>query len=127
MAGERILVVDDNELNLKLLRVTLVAEGYDVATARDAVEAFAAIKSLKPRLILMDLQLPGMDGLELTRRLRASPETADVPIVAVTSFAMTHDREAAMTAGCDDYVTKPVDTRKIPALAARFVEQGRSR
>jgi CheY-like chemotaxis protein len=126
MAGERILVVDDNELNLKLLRVTLVAEGYDVATARDADEALEALKGEKPRLILMDLQLPGIDGLELTRRLRASPATADVPIVAVTSFAMTHDREAALAAGCDDYVTKPIDTRKIPALAARYVGQGRS-
>jgi CheY-like chemotaxis protein len=128
MAGERILVVDDNELNLKLLRVTLVAEGYDVATARDAGEALAALAAgERPRLILMDLQLPGVDGLELTRRLRADPATADVPIVAVTSFAMSHDRDAALAAGCDEYVPKPIDTRKLPALVARFVSQGRSR
>jgi CheY-like chemotaxis protein len=109
------------------MRVTLVAEGYDVATARDAAQALETVAQKKPRLILMDLQLPGIDGLELTRRLRASPDTCDVPIVAVTSFAMTHDRDAALAAGCDDYIPKPVDTRKIPAMVARFVGSGRPR
>ena len=121
MAGERILVVDDNELNLKLLRVALVAEGYDVATARNASEAMASVAQLVPRLILMDLQLPGVDGLELTRRLKGDAATHNVPIVAVTSYAMTHDRNRALAAGCDDYITKPIDTRALPALVARYV------
>jgi CheY-like chemotaxis protein len=69
----------------------------------------------------MDLQLPGVDGLELTRRLKADPATRDVPVVAVTSYAMTHDRERALAAGCDDYITKPIDTRALPAVVARFV------
>jgi CheY-like chemotaxis protein len=124
MAGERILVVDDNELNLKLLRVALVAEGYDVATARNADEAMASLAQQRPRLILMDLQLPGTDGLTLTRQIKTSEATRDVPVVAVTSYAMTHDRERALAAGCDDYVTKPIDTRALPRLVARFVNKG---
>jgi CheY-like chemotaxis protein len=124
MAGERILVVDDNELNLKLLRVALVAEGYDVATARNADEAMASLAQQRPRLILMDLQLPGTDGLTLTRQIKTSAATRDVPVVAVTSYAMTHDRERALAAGCDDYLTKPIDTRALPRLVARFVNKG---
>jgi CheY-like chemotaxis protein len=121
MAGERILIVDDNELNLKLLRVTLLGEGYDVATARDADEALASLEQLTPRVILMDIQLPGTDGLELTRRIKGDPRWASVPIVAVTSYAMKGDRERALAAGCEEYITKPIDTRTFPGLVAGVI------
>jgi CheY-like chemotaxis protein len=119
--GEPVLIVDDNPTNLKLVAYLVRANGYDVHTAHDADSALAAIRATPPRLILMDLQLPGVDGLELTRRLKADPETAKIPIVAVTAYAMKGDLERALAAGCDDYVTKPIDTRALPALIAKFV------
>jgi two-component system cell cycle response regulator DivK len=118
MAGEPILVVDDNPQNLKLARVLLVRHGYDVRTAVDAEEALRVLEEFRPRLILMDLQLPGMDGLELTRRLKADPARRDIVIVALTAYAMKGDRERAMTAGCDGYVTKPIDTMGLPKTLA---------
>lgn len=121
MPGEPIVVVDDNAINLKLLRVVLAGEGYDVRTAQDAEETLTLLETFHPRLILMDLQLPGMDGLELTRRLKAAPGTWDIIIVAVTSYAMKGDHERALAAGCDDYVTKPIDTEALPKLVARCV------
>jgi CheY-like chemotaxis protein len=123
MPGERILVVDDNELNLKLLRVVFLGEGYDVATARDADEALASLEQRTPRLILMDIQLPGTDGLELTRRIKADPRFTAVPVVAVTSYAMKGDRERALAAGCAEYVTKPIDTRALPHLIAKLLAE----
>lgn len=121
MAGEPILVVDDNATNLKLVSYLMRAQGYDVATALDAEAALAAIAARRPRLILMDLQLPGIDGLELTRRLKADPATRDIVIIAVTAFAMKGDRDKAFEAGCDDYVAKPIDTRALPATIARHL------
>src|SRR4051812_18533864 len=122
MAGERILIVDDNPTNLKLVTYLMQAQGYDVATALDADAAVAAIRAARPRLILMDLQLPGTDGLTLTRTLKADPETRDIIIVAVTAYAMKGDEDKAIAAGCDDYVTKPIDTRGLPATIARHLE-----
>ena len=119
MAGEPILVVDDNPANLKLVRVLLETEGYEVRTAADAEAALAALESFRPRLILMDLQLPGMDGLTLTRRLKANPATRGIVVVALTSYAMKGDEEKAQGAGCDGYVTKPIDTRTLPSVVAR--------
>ena len=116
MAGESILIVDDNPLNLKLVRVLLTGEGYDVRTATDADEALLVLESFRPRLILMDLQLPGMDGLELTRRLKAEPATRDTVVVAVTAYAMKGDDQKALAAGCDGYVVKPIDTRTLGAV-----------
>jgi len=121
MAGEPILVVDDNAVNLKLVAYLMKANGYDVHTASDAETATASIAEHRPRLILMDLQLPGIDGLELTRRLKADPTTRDIIIVAVTAYAMKGDHEKALAAGCDDYVTKPIDTRKLPETIARHL------
>src|SRR6266571_3779701 len=109
MAGEPILIVDDNATNLKLLRVLLGKEGYAIRTADSAEDALAMLAEFRPRLILMDIQLPGMDGLELTRRLKADPETRDIIVLAVTSYAMKTDQEKALAAGCDGYVTKPID------------------
>jgi CheY-like chemotaxis protein len=124
MAHEPILIVDDNPINLKLLRLTLKVAGYDVQTAVDAEQAMTVLGSFRPRLVLMDLQLPGMDGLTLTRRLKADPATRGAIIVAVTAYAMKGDDQRALDAGCDGYVTKPIDTRTLAAVVARYLEGG---
>lgn len=121
MAGKPILIVDDNAVNLKLAKVILVKEGYEVKTAGDAEEALKQLETFKPRLILMDLQLPGMDGLELTRRLKAELTTKDIRVVALTAYAMKGDEEKAKAAGCDGYITKPIDTQTLPGVIAGFL------
>lgn len=120
--ADRVLIVDDNATNLKLVAYLVKAHGYVVDTAADAETAMTAIAANRPRLILMDLQLPGIDGLELTRRLKADPATRDIYIIAVTAYAMKGDREKAREAGCDDYVTKPIDTRALPELIAKYAK-----
>lgn len=117
----RVLIVDDNPTNLKLVAYLVRAQGYEVDTAGDAESALAALASRRPDVVLMDLQLPGIDGLELTRRIKADPQTKDIAIIAVTAYAMKGDREKALEAGCDDYVTKPIDTRALPGIIARHV------
>ncbi|MBL8950106.1 MAG: response regulator [Myxococcaceae bacterium] len=109
MAAERILVVDDNAQNLKLARVLLTSAGYEVKTAVDAADTWRALEQFDAKLVLMDLQLPDLDGLELTRRLKALPRWSKLKVVALTAYAMKGDREKALAAGCDGYVTKPVD------------------
>ncbi|HEY6173119.1 MAG TPA: response regulator [Kofleriaceae bacterium] len=121
MAGERILIVDDNAINLKLVAYLMKANGYTVDTALDAESAIEAIRSNLPDVILMDIQLPGIDGLELTRRLKADPGTRDIVIVAVTAYAMKGDQAKALAAGCDDYITKPIDTRTLPETIAKHL------
>lgn len=123
MAGEAILIVDDNPTNLKLVAYLMSANGYAVTTALDADAALAAIAHHRPRLILMDLQLPGVDGLELTRKLKADPSTRDIIVVAVTAYAMKGDQAKAEAAGCDDYITKPIDTRALPEAIARHLRR----
>ena len=123
MPGEPILIVDDNPANLKLARVVLSGEGYLVRTAGDATEALAALQSFHPRLILMDLQMPGMDGFELTRRLKADPATRGMVIVALTAYAMKGDEERAREAGCDGYIAKPIDTRSLPGVVAGYLAE----
>ncbi len=121
MAGEPILIVDDNAMNLKLTQVLLSSLGYTVRTATNAEEALAALATFRPQLILMDLQLPGIDGLELTRRLKADPATRDICIVALTAYAMKGDEQRAHAAGCDGYITKPIDTRALPGVVAGYL------
>jgi CheY-like chemotaxis protein len=121
MRAGSILVVDDNQVNLKLARLLLVAAGYEVRTAADAEEALAVLQIWRPQVILMDLQLPGMDGLELTRRLKADPATRDILVLAITAYAMKGDEEKARAAGCDGYLAKPLDTRTFAATIARFL------
>lgn len=121
MTGEPILIVDDNASNLKLLRVLLETEGYVVRTAEHAYAALRLLRDFHPRLILMDLQLPGMDGLTLTRELKASSETADIAIVAITAYAMKGDEAKALASGCNDYITKPVDTRRLVQQIAQYL------
>ena len=127
MAGEAILIVDDNPVNLKLVRITLAVAGYEVHTAIDAEHAISVLASCRPRLILMDIQLPGMDGLELTRRIKADPATADAIVLAVTAYAMKGDEQRALAAGCDGYVTKPIDTRTLAHTVARSLEPSSTR
>jgi CheY-like chemotaxis protein len=124
MAGARILIVDDNPTNLKLVAYLMSAKGYEVTTALDADAALAAIERSRPALILMDLQMPGIDGLELTKKLKADPLTRGIIVVAVTAYAMKGDEQRARAAGCDDYVTKPIDTRALPETIAKHLPRG---
>jgi len=121
VAGEPLLIVDDNLTNLKLARVLLAGEGYEVRTAADAEAALRVLEAFRPRLILMDLQMPGMDGFELTRRLKRDPRLAGAVIVALTSYAMKGDEERALAAGCDGYVAKPIDTRTLAATIEGYL------
>jgi len=119
--GEPILIVDDNPANLKLARVLLTGEGYDVRTVMNAEEALSVLATFRPRLILMDIQLPGMDGLALTRHLKADPATRGIVVLALTAYAMKGDEEKALAAGCDGYIPKPIDTRALPTLVAGHI------
>jgi CheY-like chemotaxis protein len=120
---ERILIVDDNPINLKLVQVLLHARGYAVRTAADAEEALGVLRAFQPHLILMDLQLPGMDGLQLTRILKTEAAHAETIILALTAYAMKGDEEKAREAGCDGYVTKPIDTRTLPDVIATYLSR----
>jgi len=121
MEPARILIVDDNASNTKLLAFLLNAKGYAVRTAANADEALAVVDEFDPRLILMDIQLPGQDGLSLTRRLKADPRTRGITIIAATAYAMKGDEERARAAGCDGYITKPIDTRQLPIEIAKYL------
>lgn len=120
----RILVVEDSPMNRKILEVLLRGHGYEPLEAEDGNQAMEIISEDPPDLILMDMQLPGIDGYELTRRLRQDPATKDIPIIAVTANAMAGDDRKALDAGCDAYVAKPIDTRTFPELIASYL-QGR--
>ena len=111
MTTKCLLIVDDNPENLKLILMLLSSSGHELVTATDAVQALHAIERRVPDLILLDLQLPGMDGLELTRRLRANTQTRSIPIIAVTAYAMKGDEDKARDAGCDGYLVKPIDKK----------------
>ena len=112
----RVLIVDDNASNLLLAEYVLSSAGLTVARADSAAAAQAAVRSFAPELILMDMQMPGMDGLTLTRLLKADPATALIVVVALTAYAMHGDADRASAAGCDGYLTKPIDVH-------RFAEQ----
>jgi two-component system, cell cycle response regulator DivK len=120
-----ILVVEDNERNLKLLRDVLEYAGYDVRVARTAEDGISLAASEPPDLVLMDLQLPGIDGMEALRRLRESPRTADIPVVAVTAQAMKQDRERALEAGFNGYIEKPISVRAFPDQVRSFLTEGK--
>ena len=125
MEGTSILIVDDNTQNLKLARVVLANEGFDVYTASNAEDALQLLRTVTPRLILMDIQLPGMDGLELTRRLKADPATRAVRVIALTAYAMKGDDEKAFAAGCDGYITKPIDVERLPVVVRSYLAERR--
>jgi CheY-like chemotaxis protein len=119
-----ILVVDDNRTNLKLVTDVLGFEGHHILTATDAKQAQAVVRRSTPDLILMDIGLPDMDGLALTQILKANQETRRIIIVALTAFAMKGDEEKAIAAGCDGYIIKPIDTRKLPLQVADLLVRG---
>ena len=121
MSPARILIVDDNPVNLKLASDVLSCAEYRVLTAADAEEAQSVVRRNPPDLILMDIGLPGMDGLTLTRLIKANPATRHIVIVALTAFAMKGDDQKAIEAGCDGYITKPIDTRKLPEQLAEII------
>ena len=121
MSSNSVLIVDDTPVNLKLVRVLLSRQGFEVRTASTAEEALEMAQSFRPKLVLADIQLPGMDGLEMTRRLKAAPETHDTVVLALTAFAMKGDEEKAFAAGCDGYITKPIDTRTFPSLIREYM------
>ncbi|PZR75882.1 MAG: response regulator [Chthoniobacterales bacterium] len=126
MSSGRILVVDDNPTNLKLASQVLEFDGYQVLQAVDAEEAQKILQTNSLDLILMDIALPGMDGLTLTRLLKAQEKTRHILIVALTAFAMKGDNEKARAAGCDGYITKPIDTRKLGDLMAGYLGRPRA-
>jgi two-component system cell cycle response regulator DivK len=115
MGSDPVLIVDDNPVNLKLMRAVLAPDGYEIRTAGDGLEAVKVLAEFRPRLILMDMQLPGADGFELTRRLKSDPATRDIIVIACTAYTMPGDEEKAQASGCSGYITKPVDTRTLPA------------
>jgi len=121
MPHETILIVEDNPQNLKLARVLLRSEGYDARTAIDAEQALILLEQIEPKLILMDIQLPGMDGLELTRRLKGKPETKQIVIIAITAHALVENEQKAREAGCDGYIVKPIDVTTLPLELARYL------
>jgi two-component system cell cycle response regulator DivK len=119
--AESILVVDDNADNRDLTQILLECEGFEVRTVEDAAQALALLAGYRPQLILMDVQMPGMDGLELTRRLRQDPSVRDVTIVAISAYAMAAEKENARAAGCDGYITKPIDTRTFADTVRQYL------
>lgn len=125
MPNEPILIVDDNATNAKLARIILEDEGFVVRTAGDAAEALQILEQFEPRMILMDVQLPRVDGLELTRRLRADARFSGIWIVALTAYAMKGDDDKAYAAGCDGYLTKPIDPDALPKQVASYLKRER--
>jgi two-component system, cell cycle response regulator DivK len=125
MSGQRILVIEDNAKNLKLVRDVLEYAGYDVVPAETGERGLELAAEVAPDLVLMDLQLPGIDGTETLRRLRELAATSGVPVVAVTAFAMETDRDRAFANGFDGFVEKPISVRALPEQIERFLTEER--
>jgi len=119
-----ILIVEDNEANRLLAGAVLEREGYRVEMAGNAEEALQRLATGAPDLILMDVQMPGMDGLALTRRLKDDKRTAGIPVIALTALAMTGDRERTLEAGCSGYISKPINTRTFASEVSKFLPSG---
>jgi two-component system, cell cycle response regulator DivK len=118
---KRILVVEDQEDNRRILRDLLTNDGFDMVEAENGEEAIASAQASRPDLILMDIQLPILDGYEATRRIKADPDLKSIPIIVVTSYALSGDEEKARLAGCDDYVAKPFSPRQLLAKIKEYV------
>ncbi len=119
--SRNILVVEDNDRSRRLLRILLRSKGYNVMEAATGDEAMNCLKEQKPDLILMDIQLPKLDGLGLTRKIKSNVETRNIPIIAVTAYSMKGDKERILEAGCDAYVSKPINTRELPLLIEKLL------
>ena len=113
---EKILVVEDNVVNMKLIQATLEPHGYMLVTATDGEQALEVARREQPDLIIMDIQLPMMSGMEVVSELRQMPEFSHTPIIALTAYAMKGDREKFLEAGCDAYLPKPINTRELPEV-----------
>jgi CheY-like chemotaxis protein len=122
MAGERILLVEDNPMNRRVSEFLLKAQGYIVDEARDGQEALDKVKTQLPDLILMDLQLPGLDGFAATKIIKQDDATKKIPIDALTAYAMSGDEERALEAGCDGYITKPIDPDEFHKVVASYLK-----
>lgn len=118
---KRILIVEDNDLNLKLFRDLLTAHGYETIETKEGLEAINLTRDERPDLILMDIQLPEISGLDVTRRLKAEPALCDIPIIAVTAFAMKDDEEKILAAGCQAYISKPISITPFLNTVRRFL------
>jgi two-component system cell cycle response regulator DivK len=125
MASELILLVEDNEKNRKLAHDILVHQGYRVVDAESGEDALRLVQTERPSLVLMDIHLPGIDGIEALRRLRADPETSAIPIMAVTASAMTQDRAKIMAAGFDAYQSKPISVKPFLAAVRELLDRPR--
>jgi CheY-like chemotaxis protein len=123
LAGERILIVEDNPLNAKLLRDVLDAQGYEVAVATTAEDGLTIARRDRPGLILMDIQLPGMNGIEALGELKEDPATRDIPVIAVTASAMPMERKEILAAGFDGYQAKPISVKEITKEVRVFLDQ----
>jgi two-component system cell cycle response regulator DivK len=121
MASAHILIVEDNPKNLKLLRDVLQFKGYIISAAETGEAGVALARAEQPALILMDVQLPGMDGREATQVLKADASTRHIPIVALTAFAMKGDRERLLAEGFDGYISKPIDIKAIPQVIEQYI------
>ena len=121
MMSKKVLIVEDNELNMKLFHDLLEAQGYETLETREGLAALSLAREHKPDLILMDIQLRDISGLEVTRRLREDPETKNIPVVAVTAFAMRGDAERLLAGGCDGYVPKPISPRRFLDTVRDFI------
>jgi CheY-like chemotaxis protein len=125
VAGEVVLVVEDNDKNLKLVRDLLQLKGYQVLEAQTAAQGLALADEWLPGLVLMDIQLPDMDGVTALGELRSRARTQTIPVVALTAFAMKEDRERFLAAGFDGYLAKPIDIRALPDQVRTFIDRGR--
>ena len=126
MAGERVLLVDDNELNLDLAQYVLEADGFVVDRALHVDEAWARLRAYRPDIALVDIQLPGTDGLSLVRAIKATPDLADIPVIAFTAYAMQGDEQRFLAAGCDGYLAKPIDVHTFAASVKAYLRVGRT-
>lgn len=123
MSDKNVMVVEDNEKNRKLMRVVLKAKGYNIIEAATGEEALNLLKNQKPDIILMDIQLPGIDGLTLIKQIKASVITKDIPIIAVTAYAMKGDEQKILDTGCNAYISKPINTQELPLIVEKYIKK----
>ncbi|MEB2310078.1 MAG: response regulator [Candidatus Brocadiaceae bacterium] len=123
MPDKNVMVVEDNEKNRKLMRVVLKSKGYAVIEAATGEEALNLLKNQKPNIILMDIQLPGIDGLTLIKQIKADAMTKEIPIIAVTAYAMKGDEQKILETGCDAYVSKPINTQELPLIIEKYIKK----
>jgi len=119
--GKKILIVEDNDLNLKLFRDLLEAHGYETIETKDGIEAIKFASTMNPDLILMDIQLPEISGLDITKRIKADPSIKHIPIIAVTAFAMKDDEQKILSAGCEAYISKPISIVPFMKTVKKFL------